>query len=59
MTQNHHISASLLTSVITGSVAIIPAGVLGYAEKLVSVLVLAMAAEVGRRLIAIFWKGSK
>lgn len=57
---NHNnTSASILTSVVTGSIAIIPPGALGYAEKLVSVLVLAMVAEVGRRVIALFWKASK
>lgn len=48
-----------MTSLITGLVAIVPAGVLGYTEKLLSVLVLAMVAELGRRVIALLWKSPK
>lgn len=45
-----------MTSVITATVALVPSGAMNYAVKLVSVLVLAMAAEVGRRLIALIWR---
>lgn len=51
----HH-SASISTSVITAFVALIPGAALTYAEKLLSVLVLAMAAEAGRRIIGLIWK---
>lgn len=48
-----------MTSAITAAVAVIPSGILGYAEKLLSVLVLAMVAEVGRRAITLLWKAPK
>jgi hypothetical protein len=48
VTQDH--TASVSTSVITAFVALLPNAV-SYAEKLVSVLVLAMVAEAGRKLI--------
>ena len=48
--------AAVMTSVITGVIRRRPSGALGYAEKLVSVLILAMVAEVGRRVIALLWR---
>lgn len=45
-------SASIATSVITAFVALVNSPAVSYAEKLVSVFVLAMAAEGGRRLFA-------
>jgi hypothetical protein len=49
----------ILNSLITGFVAIAPPGIMNFVEKLLSVLVLAMAAELGRRLIGIVWRNSK
>lgn len=55
--------ASVTTSAITALVATWPEHVIdpmiGYAEKLLSVLILAMVAEVGRRMISAFWKKEK
>lgn len=48
-----------ITSAITAGVALLPAEVLSYAEKLLSVFVLAVAAELGRRLVALLWKEKK
>jgi hypothetical protein len=45
------IKGSVLTSLVTAFVATLPT-VVNYAEKVVSVLVLAMVAEIGRRFIA-------
>lgn len=59
MTHHHSFGAAVMTSAITGVVAVIPPNVLNYAEKLLSVLVLAMVAEAGRRLISVFWKEKK
>lgn len=56
---HHSYGTAFMTSVITATVALIPSGMLGYAEKLLSVFILAAVAEVGRRLIALVWKGSK
>lgn len=52
MTNDHSIGASILTSVVTAFVVSLPEPVVNYAGKLVSVLVLAMAAEVGRRFVS-------
>jgi hypothetical protein len=46
------IGGSILSSAVTGLVAIIPVTTLDYGEKLLSVFVLAIAAECGRRLVA-------
>jgi hypothetical protein len=57
---NHHYDSSIygsfMTSVITAVFALIPPEAFTYAEKLISVLVLAMAAEAGRRLVGAVWK---
>lgn len=50
---NHSHGTAFMTSVITATVALVPSGTFNYVEKLLSVFVLAMAAEVGRRLIAL------
>lgn len=57
--QYEHASASLLCSFVTGVVVAIPEAALTYSEKIGSVFLLAMVAEVGRRLIARFWKERK
>ena len=58
-TENHAVTASVLTSVVTGLVSLVPDGVFGVAEKLISVLVLAMVAETGRRLVSKLWSEKK
>jgi hypothetical protein len=58
-TSNSGIGASLATSAVTGFVAILPESVLGYGEKLISVLVLAMVAEAGRRLVSRLWRNKE
>ncbi len=58
MTSDHHsLSGSVLTSVVTAFVVSLPEPVVNYAGKLVSVVVLAMAAEVGRRFVS--WLATK
>ncbi len=53
---NHHgdntFAASVVTSVVTATVALIHSPAVTYIEKVVSVFVLAMAAEGGRRFFA-------
>ncbi len=53
----HTLTTSVTTSVVTAFVALWPSEVAGYLVKLVSVLILAMVAEIGRR--AIGWLASK
>jgi hypothetical protein len=55
MNHGHGFGASISTSAVTAFVALIPNEVLGYCAKLVSVFVLAMVAEIGRRLISNLW----
>jgi len=45
-------AASLSTSVVTAFVALWPSEVAGYGVKLLSVFILAMVAEGGRRLVS-------
>ena len=50
-------SSGLLSSLIIASATwTIPEAVITYGEKILSVFVLAMIAEMGRRLIALFWR---
>ncbi len=53
--QPHTVAASVTTSVVTAFVALIPGEAFSYAAKLISVLVLAMVAEAGRRLVSTWW----
>lgn len=53
---HHSYGTAFMTSVITATFALVPNGMLNYVEKLVGVLVLAMAAELGRRLVSLFWR---
>lgn len=57
MTAQHSSSGSIVSAVVTGFVAVIPPEVAGYAEKFLSVFVLAVVAELGRRLVSLLWKG--
>ena len=54
---NHHEASGWLTSAFLAGVTSSEATT--YVEKLISVFVLAMVAELGRRLIARFWKEKK
>jgi hypothetical protein len=47
----HTLGSSILTTVVTGLVAIVPDGVINYIAKIVSVFVLAVVAELGRRAV--------
>jgi hypothetical protein len=51
MHSQHTLGSSILTTVVTGLVALIPDGAVNYAEKIVSVFVLAVVAELGRRFV--------
>lgn len=52
MTHNHTLGTSFMTSAVTAFVALWPGeAALSYVEKLASVIVLAAAAEAGRRFI--------
>lgn len=44
---------------VTGIVALLPEGTMTFAVKVLSVFVLAMAAELGRRIVTIVWKKKK
>lgn len=44
-------SSSITNGVITGFMTAVPSEALGYSEKLLSVFVLAMVAELGRRFV--------
>ena len=60
MTAEHHVSASVTTSVVTAFVALWPSeAAVSYIEKLASVLFLAMVAEVGRRAASSLWSRFK
>ncbi len=59
MNQHHDFGGSLLTSMITAGVALLPDYAVNYAEKVLSVLVLAMVAEAGRRLVGSLWGQKK
>lgn len=54
-----HGGSLLLSSFVTGFVVAIPEAAVSYAGKVVSVFVLAIVAELGRRLINRLWKGEK
>lgn len=47
----HTLGSSILTTVVTGLVALIPDGAVNYGEKILSVFVLAVVAELGRRFV--------
>lgn len=47
----------IVTGTIAGFLAFIPPGVLGYVEKMFSAILLAMAAEAGRRFFS--WIAAK
>jgi hypothetical protein len=47
--------ASILTSIVTGFVALVPGDTFNYLEKLASVFLLAVVAELGRRLVTMFF----
>lgn len=51
-----NIFGSVVTSVLTATAIIVPDSFLDFGGKLLSVFVLAAAAEVGRRLIGKLWK---
>lgn len=54
--QSSTVAGSILTSVVTGFVVALPPEFVNYLGKLGSVFLLAVVAEVGRRLVARFWK---
>lgn len=51
----HDFSGSLITTFVTASVALLPDYVLTYAGKVLSVFILAVVAELGRRLVGSIW----
>lgn len=57
--QHEHTGSSLISSFVTGFIVAIPEAALTYAGKVVSVFLLAIVAEAGRRLVNRFWKGEK
>lgn len=54
MSQDH--SGTLTSITVTALVALIPESIIAYGEKVLSVFLLAIVAEVGRRVIAAVWK---
>lgn len=59
MVSNEHAGTAFVSSAVTGLIVAIPESVLTYAGKIVSVLLLAAVAEIGRRLVNRFWKEKK
>ena len=49
-------SGTILSGALALSVGMLPDQFAGYALKVVSVLVLAIVAELGKRLVGKFWK---
>lgn len=54
-----HLSPVVVNTLLATGFGAVSAEALSYVEKLLSVLVLAIVAEVGRRLVSKFWKGNK
>jgi hypothetical protein len=57
--KDDHLSPVVVNSLLATGFGAISAEALTYAEKMLSVLVLAVVAECGRRLVSKFWKGGK
>lgn len=53
---NHDVSGSLLTTMSTALVALLPDETVSYAGKVISVFLLAVIAELGRRFVGKIWK---